>query len=98
MSIDALKGCTIMAACAVFAPIRPKHEHNQVGRHSRAWIPRQRPQALLRFTRCRRRRATNDWAHARVMGQGCYPFGEPEILECEACVHHVPCDRDGRTL
>ena len=34
----------------------------------------------------RHRRAHNDWAHNRFIGQCCDPYDEAEICECDACM------------
>eukprot|EP00969_Alexandrium_andersonii_P343688 15191460-Alexandrium_andersonii.AAC.1 len=37
---------------------------------------------------CKHRRARNDWAHTREVGQRGYPYDHPEIWDCEACMNH----------
>ena len=38
---------------------------------------------------CRGQRGRNDWTHSREIGQCYYPYDEPWIPKCEACVKRI---------
>ena len=39
---------------------------------------------------CRNYKARNDWEHTREIGECGYPYDEPFIPQCEACVARLP--------
>ena len=39
---------------------------------------------------CRNFRPRNDWEHSRKIGECSYPYDEPFIPQCEACVARLP--------
>ena len=46
---------------------------------------------------CRCGRARSDWSHNREIGTCYFPFDEPHIWECDACMHHLPRSHAGHT-
>ena len=46
-------------------------------------------------TGCKNMRARDDWTHNRKIGECCYPFNEPLIPLCDACIHHRKRDNMG---
>ena len=46
---------------------------------------------------CRWFRARTDWSHNRIIGTCYFPFDEPTIWDCDACMHHLPRSHPGHT-
>ena len=46
---------------------------------------------------CRWRRARDDWTHNRIIGECYFPFDDPKIWDCDACMHHLPRCQAGHT-
>ena len=46
---------------------------------------------------CRHFRSRDDWEHNRVIGQCCYPFDDPTIWKCPACLAHKSLSTAGHT-
>ena len=55
-------------------------------------IPNENPCDGCRFSRPR-----NDWSHNRTIGTCYFPFDEPKIWDCDACMHHLPRYHAGHT-
>ena len=90
------KGHSIVPLYPVFDPLVPVARAQLGGEPQPGVDPRAASRSSTTCQGCRHRRARIDWTHNRVIGQCCYPYDVPAIWACEACVNHLPRDRDGQ--
>ena len=71
------EGHSVVPLYPVFDPMVPVARAQPGGEPQPGVDPRAASRSSITGQGCRHRRARNDWAHNRVIGQCCYPFDEP---------------------
>jgi len=91
-------GHSIVPVYPNFDPNRPIARAQPGGEPNRGVDHRAAPRSETTCQGGRHRRARNDWTHSREIGKCGYPYDEPEILDCEACMNHLPRYREGHSF